>query len=336
MKWTKGSLLGLILLAVTSVFAMEDGPTLAAIKARGHLKCGTFGSIPGFSLPDSRGVMRGIEADACRAVAAAVLGDPGKVKFVLLTAQQRLPALQAGEVDILQANLTWTFSREARAGLSFASIYYYDGQTFIVKKELGVSRATELDGASICFTQGSSTELTVQQYFAKNKLSYTPVVFADVAKARKAFLADRCDTMAGDGSSLAGFKASRGAAGVELVILPDRISKEPYGGAVRKGDSQWFDIVRWTHFALINAEALGITSKNIDAFKNHTDANVRRFLGDEGTFGESLGLSSKWAYRAIKTVGNFAEIWDRNIVNVERGMNRIWTEGGLQYSPPFR
>ena len=336
MRWIKGSLLGLILTAVTPAFAIEDGPTLAAVKARGYLKCGTFGSIPGFSLPDSKGVMRGIEADACRAVAAAVLGDSEKVKWILLTSQQRLPALQAGEVDILQANLSWTFSREIRAGLAFASIYYYDGQTFIVKKKLGVGSATELDGASICFTQGSSTELTVQQYFAKTELSYTPVVFADVAKARKAFLADRCDTMAGDSSSLAGFKASQGAAGGELMILPERISKEPLGGAVRKGDSQWFDIVRWTHFALVNAEALGITRENIDTFKNHPNANVRRLLGEESTFGESLGLSPKWAYMAIKAVGNLGEIWDRNTANVERGMNRIWTEGGLQYSPPFR
>lgn len=316
--------------------AADPGPTLTAVKERGKLNCGVFGVIPGFSLPDSQGVMRGIDADACRAVAAAVLGDPEAVNWVILTAQQRLPALQSGEVDLVYANLTWTFSREIESGLAYASIHYYDGQTFMVKKALNINSVKELDGVSVCLTQGSTIEQSVQEYFAKNDMTFTPVVFADVSETRKAFAADRCDATAGDGSSLAGFKGSLGAAADDYVILPERISNEPLGGAVRKGDGQWFDIVRWTHFALVNAEILGITRENVDSFKGGTDSNIRRFLGEEGTLGAALGLSPDWAYNVVKGVGNFGEVWDRNVIGVDRGLNRVWTQGGLQYAPPFR
>lgn len=330
-------LAGLALSVALSLPAMaKDGPTLAAIKKRGTVNCGVFGVIPGFSLPDSRGVMRGIDADECRAIAAATLGNPDAVKWVLLTAQQRLPALQAGEVDVVYANLGWTLLREAQSGVSYASIYYYNGQAFLVKKAVGVKSAKELNGVSICLTQGSSIEQSVQEYFDRNRMSYKPVVFADVAEARKAFLADRCDSTAGDASSLAGFKAAQGTAGDKYVVLPERISNEPLGGAVRKGDGQWFDIVRWTHFALVQAEALGITSENIDSFKGSKNSDVRRFLGEEGGLGEALGVDKSWAYKVVKGVGNFGQVWGRNVVGVDRAENRIWTQGGMQYSPPFR
>lgn len=320
--------------AATSMAA--DGPTLAAIKQRGSINCGVFGVVPGFSLPDSQGVMRGIDADSCRAIAAAVLGNPEAVKWVMLTAQQRLPALQAGEVDVVFANLTWTLQREVQSGVAFTNIYYYDGQTFMVKKSSNIKTAVQLDGASICLTQGSTNELSVQEYFAKQKLKYTPVVFADVGATRKAFLADRCDTTAGDGSSLAGFRASLGANAENYLILPERLSAEPLSGAVRKGDGQWFDIVRWTHFALVNAELLGITSENIDDFRKSPDPSIKRFLGEDGNLGEALGLPRDWAANAVKAVGNFSQLWNRNVIGVDRGANRTWREGGLQYSPPFR
>lgn len=315
---------------------VKEGPTLAAVKKRGAVNCGVFGVVPGFSLPDSRGVMRGIDADECRAVAAAVLGNPDAVKWVLLTAQQRLPALQAGEVDVVFANLGWTLLREAQSGVAYASIYYYNGQTFMVKKASGVKSARELNGASICLTQGSTLEATVQEYFERARLTYKPVVFADVAETRKAFLADRCDATAGDASSLVGFKAAQGPAADRYVILSDRISNEPLGAAVRKGDGQWFDIVRWTQFALVQAEAFGITSENIESFRGSKNADVRRFLGEEGNLGEALGLDKSWALRVVKSVGNFGQLWDRSVVGVDRAENRIWTQGGLHFSPPFR
>lgn len=338
MKLARALLLGaaLIGMSIPEAGAAEAGATLSAVKQRGKVNCGVFGVIPGFSLPDSRGVMRGIDADACRAIAAAVFGDPEAVNWVMLTAQQRLPALQSGEVDVVYANLTWTFSREIESGLAYASIHYYDGQTFLVKKAINVNSMKELDGVSVCLTQGSTIEQSVQEYFAKNNMQFTPVVFADVSETRKAFLADRCDATAGDGSSLAGFKASLGTDSANYVILPERISNEPLGGAVRKGDGQWFDIVRWSHFALVNAEILGITKDNVDTFKGGGDSNIRRFLGEEGTLGAALGLSPDWAYAIIKGVGNFGEVWDRNVIGVERGLNRVWTQGGLQYAPPFR
>lgn len=336
LKYTLLSVLALSGLVGSPAKAVDLGPTLSAVKERGAVRCGVFGVIPGFSLPDSEGVMRGLDADACRAVASAVLGDPEAVNWVLLTAQQRLPALQSGEVDVVYANLTWTFSREVETGLAYASIHYYDGQTFLVKKSLGVNDITGLDGATICLTQGSTIEQNTQEYFAKNDMSFTPVVYADVSETRKAFVANRCDATAGDGSSLAGFKASLGSASDDYLVLPERISNEPLGGAVRKGDGQWFDIVRWTHFALVTAEISGITSENIDSFKGGTSSANRRFLGEEGSLGAALGLEPEWAYNVIKSVGNFGEIWDRNVIGVERGLNQVWTEGGLHYAPPFR
>lgn len=334
--WTKAWVGFAIGAAAALSVQAKDGPTLAAIKQRGAVNCGVFGVIPGFSLPDSKGVMRGFDADACRAVAAATLGNPEAVKWVMLTSQQRLPALQAGEVDVIYANLGWTLSREVQSGIAYASAYFYDGEAFLVKKSLNVKSAKGLNGVSVCLTQGSSLEQSVQEYFQQNKMTYKPVVFADVAEARKAFMADRCDSTAGDASSLAGFKAGQGAAGDRLEILPERMTSSALGGAVRKGDSQWFDIVRWTHFALVQAEAFGMTSENIDTFKTTKDRDQRRFLGEEGTLGEALGLNKDWAYKVVKSVGNYGQVWDRNVVGLARGQNRIWLQGGMQFSPQFR
>lgn len=314
----------------------QPSKTLEAVKSRGELLCGVIGASPGFSLPDSQGVMRGIDADLCRAVAAAVLGDPAKVKWVPLSAQQRFPALQSGEADVLFANVTWTMTRESQLGAMFPSLYYYDGQALMVKKTLGVKSALNLDGATICILTGGTSEQTIQEYFAANKMKYTAVLFSDGEENRKAFLADRCDVYTSDASSLAGFKTSQGPAGDELVILPERMTAEPLGSVVRKGDERWFDIVRWTHFALVAAEIKGISSENIDSFANTDDPNVRRLLGSESELGATLGLDNKWAYNVVKTMGNFGQIWDRNVVGVDRGMNEVWTKGGLQYAPPFR
>jgi len=310
--------------------------TLDAIKARGELQCGVIGTSPGFSLPDSQGVMRGIDADQCRAIAAAVLGEAAKVKWIMLAPQQRFTGLQSGEVDVLFANVTWTLTRESQLGMEFPSIYYYDGQGFIVKKSANVSSIKGLNGASICMLTGGTSELTVQETFSAQGLTYTPVILGEGEEARKAFLADRCDAYTSDASALAGFKASQGAKSGDLVILPERMTAEPLGAAVRKGDERWFDIVRWTHFALVTAELNGITSDNIDTFKNSKDPRIRRFLGDEGELGATLGLDPKWAYNIVKAVGNFGQMWDRNVIGVDRGLNNVWTKGGLQYAPPFR
>ena len=314
----------------------QPSKTLEAVKSRGALLCGVIGSSPGFSLPDSQGIMRGIDADMCRAVAAAALGDASKVKWVMLSVQQRFPALQSGEVDVLFANLTWTLTRESQLGAVFTSIYYYDGQGFMVKKSLGVDSALKLNSATICILTGGTSELAVQEYFAANGMTYTPVIFSDGEETRKAFLANRCDAYTIDASALAGFKAAQGEAGKDLVILPERMTAEPLGAAVRKGDERWFDIVRWTHFALVTAEISGITSENIDSFAKSKDPRIRRFLGEEGGLGATLGLDDRWAYNIVKAVGNFGQIWGRNIVGVDRGLNNVWTKGGLQYAPPFR
>lgn len=317
--------------------APAASPTLAAVKARGVLACGVIGSSAGFSLPDSQGVMRGIDADACRAVAAAVFGDASKVKWVSLTAQQRLTALQTGEVDVVFGNLTWTMSRETRSGVQFAAIHYYDGAGFIVPKQLGITTATKLKGASVCMLSGPA-EVTSQEYFAKVKVNYKPVTFADGEELRKAFLARRCDVYMSDASSLANFKASLGAGGDKYLLLPEVISKEPLGGAVRKGDDRWLDIVRYAHYAMVTAEEMGITAANIKTFGDSKDPAVRRFMGLEGDLGASMGLDNRWAVNIVSAVGNYGEMWERSFAatGLPRGLNRLWSAGGLQYAPPMR
>jgi general L-amino acid transport system substrate-binding protein len=332
---------GLLLSAGIGQAANAQGSgsaTLDAVKARGQMLCGIAGAVPGFSLPDSQGVMRGLDADTCRAVTAAALGDAAKVKFVPTTTQNRFTALQSGEVDMLSRSTTWTLGREGNLGLMFAWVNYYDGTGFLVKKASGVKSASEMDGATICVQPGTSTELAINDYFRLHNMKFTPILIQDLAEIQGAFLSGRCDAYSTDASALATFRFSQGPKADDLVLLPDIISKEPLGLMVRKGDDKWFDVARWTMIAMITAEEKGITQANIDSFMDSKDPDIRRLLGLEGDMGKALGLDNKFAYHVIKAVGNFGEMWDRNItpMGVPRGINNIWTKGGLQYSPPMR
>jgi general L-amino acid transport system substrate-binding protein len=333
------ALVALACVAVGTARAQGSGSTtLDATIARGQLLCGVAGTTPGFSLPDSQGVMQGLDADGCRVVAAAVLGDANKVKFVPTTTQNRFTALQSGEIDLLVRGTTWTLGREGNLGLMFAWVTYYDGTGFLVKKTAGVKSAKELDGATVCVTPGSTTELAVADFFRLNNLKFTPILIQDITEIRGAFLSGRCDAYSTDASALATFRFSQGPKADDLILLPDIISKEPLGAVVRKGDDKWFDVVRWAFVAQITAEEKGITSKNLDTFKDSKDPDIRRLLGLEGDMGKALGLDNKFAYNLIKQVGNAGEAWDRSItpMGVPRGINNIWTKGGLQYPPPIR
>ncbi len=316
----------------------SGSPTLDAVKSRGQLACGVSGDVPGFSLPDSQGVMRGLDADGCRAIAAAVLGDANKVKYVPLTTQNRFTALQSGGVDVLIRETTWTLGREASLGLEFTGINFYDGTGFLVKKSAGVTSAKQLDGATICVQPGTSTELAIADYFRANNMKFTPIEIADLQQIQQAFLSGRCDVYSTDSSALATFRYTRGPQAGDFVLLPELISKEPLGPSVRKGDDKWFDIVRWIGFAQLDAEDHGVTSKNVDDMLKSDIPDIRRLLGVDGDLGKELGLDNKWAYNAIKQVGNFAEIWDRDMtpMGVPRGVNKLWKDGGLMYSPPLR
>ena len=312
--------------------------TLDAVRSRGVLACGVSGTNPGFAFPDSRGEMRGSEADFCRAVAAATLGDASKVKWVILTSTTRFTALQSGEIDVLVRTATWTLGREANLGLLFTGITFYDGTGFMVKAETGVKSATELNGATICVLPGTSTELAVADYFRQHAMTFKPILIENVNELRAAFMAGRCDAYSTDTSALAATRYNEGPNASKLVLLPEVISKEPLGPAVRKGDDKWFDIVRWTHFAMLAAEEEGVTSATVDADLNSAKPDVRRLLGVEGDLGNALGLDNRWAYDIIKQVGNYGEVWDRTIapLGVPRSLNQLWNKGGLQYPPPLR
>jgi general L-amino acid transport system substrate-binding protein len=310
--------------------------TLDAVRARGQVICGVGGSIPGFSLPDSQGVMRGLDADSCRVVAAAALGDASKVKFVPLTTQNRFTALQSGEIDLLIRTTTWTLGREANLGGMFTGINFYDGTGFLVKKASGVKSVSAMDGATICVQPGTSTELAIQDWFRVHNMKFTPVLIDSLTEVESTFLSGRCDAMSSDSSQLATFRGSQPNRD-DLLVLPELISKEPLAAMVRKGDDKWFDLVRWGQFAQLNAEEEGITSKNVDDMMKSTNPDIRRLLGLEGDMGKALGVDNKWAYNIIKQVGNFAEMWDRNMtpLGVQRGLNALWNKGGLQYAPPI-
>jgi general L-amino acid transport system substrate-binding protein len=324
---------------VTPASAEGSGSaTLDAVRGRGELRCGVSGQTPGFSLPDSQGVMRGLDADTCRAVASAVLGSAEKVKFIPTTTQNRFTALQSGEVDMLSRSTTWTLGREGNLGLLFAWVNYYDGTGFLVKKSSEVKSATELNGATICVQPGTSTELAIADYFRVHNMKFTPILIEQLPEIHGAFLSGRCDAYSTDASALATFRFSQGPKKDDFILLPEIISKEPLGIMVRKGDDKWFDAARWTMIAMLTAEEKGITSQNVDSFMNSTDPDIRRLLGLEGDMGKALGLDNKWAYNVIKQVGNFGEMWDRDItpMGVPRGINNLWTKGGLQYAPPIR
>ncbi len=345
MRWNGAGALALMAgLAVSLGFAQpataqgSGSATLDAAKTRAQILCGISGQVPGFSLPDSQGVMRGLDADTCRAIAAAAVGDATKVKFVPTTTQNRFTALQSGEVDLLSRTTTWTLSREGNLGLLFAWVNYYDGTGFLVKKSSGVDSAKKMDGATICVQPGTSTELAIADFYRVNKMKFTPILIQDLPELQGAFLSGRCDAYSTDASALATFRFSQGPKAADLVLLPEIISKEPLGVMVRKGDDKWFDIVRWTFIALITAEEKGVTAANVDSMLTSTDPDIRRLLGVDGDLGKALGLDNKWAYNVIKQVGNFGEMWDRNItpMGVPRSINNLWTKGGLQYAPPMR
>jgi general L-amino acid transport system substrate-binding protein len=328
------------LAAALALPSLASAQTLKTVKDRGTLNCGANGTLGGFGLPDAQGNWTGLDVDFCRAVAAAVLGDSKKVKFVALTAGNRFTALQSGEVDVLARNTTWTSSRDTSLGLNFTGVNYYDGQGFMVRKSLKVNSALELSDASVCVQQGTTTELNLADYFRANKMKLKSVTFATSSEAVKAYDGGRCDAYTTDASALYSERL-RTANAEEHMVLPEIISKEPLGPAVRHGDDQWFDVVKWVHFAMINAEELDITSKNVTEQMNSVNPDIKRLLGTEGNFGEQLGLSKDWAVNIIKQVGNYGEIFDKNVgegspLKIARGLNRLWNKGGIQYAPPVR
>jgi len=314
--------------------------TLDDVKAKGYLDCGINTGLIGFAAPDDKGEWMGFDVDMCRAVAVAIFGDATKVKFTPTTGKSRFPTLASGEIDVLSRNTTWTFSRDVQLGFEFVGVNYYDGQGFMVRKDLNVKSAKELSGASICIQTGTTTELNLSDYFKTHGMTFEPIAIETNAEARPAYEKGRCDVYTTDASGLAATRAQMDDPSAH-VILPEIISKEPLGPLVRHGDHQWGDVVRWTLNAMIIAEELGITSANVDEMKNSTNPEVQRLVGVSGEYGEMLGLSKDWAYNVIKAVGNYGESFDRNIgpstaIGLERGLNALWSNGGILYAPPFR
>jgi general L-amino acid transport system substrate-binding protein len=319
----------------------QAGKDLDAIKARGQILCGVSTGLAGFSLADSKGEWTGLDVDVCKAVAAALLGDSKKVKFVPLSAQQRFTALQAGEVDLLSRNTTITMTRDTSLGLDFTGVTYYDGQGFMVPKKLGVKSAKELKGATVCVQPGTTTELNLSDYFRANKMDFKPVVIERLEEVEQAYFSGRCDVYTADASALAATRATRAQNPDDHLILPEIISKEPLGPAVRHGDNQWADIVRWTFNAQLEAEEKGITSKNIDEMLKSADPAIKRLLGVTPGMGKALGVDEDWVVKIIRQVGNYGEMFERNVgkntpLKLERGLNALWTQGGLQYAAPIR
>ncbi|MAY63150.1 MAG: amino acid ABC transporter substrate-bindnig protein [Rhizobiales bacterium] len=314
--------------------------TLDDVKGKGFVQCGVSTGLAGFSAPDDAGDWKGIDVDLCRGVAAAVFKDASAVKYSPLSAKERFTALQSGEIDVLSRNTTWTMSRDTELGLNFAGVNYYDGQGFMVRKSLGVNSALQLSGASVCVQTGTTTELNLTDYFKANNMTYNPVVFEKLEEVNAAYDSNRCDVYTTDQSGLYAIRLGLSAPD-EHVVLPEVISKEPLGPVVRQGDDQWFSIVKWVHFAMINAEELGVTSENVDEMLESENPNIMRLLGKEGTFGEAIGLENDWAYQVIKLVGNYGEVFEANVgestpLGISRGLNALWTNGGLQYAPPVR
>jgi general L-amino acid transport system substrate-binding protein len=337
----KGLVIGVTAaLATTGALAQTKASTLDAVKARGVLNCGSGTGLAGFGIPDAQGNWTGLDVDMCRAIASALFNDPTKVKFVSLSAKDRFTALQAGEIDVLSRNTTWTSSRDTALGLNFAGVNYYDGQGFIVRKGAKIASALELNGASVCVQQGTTTELNLADYFRANKLQLKAVTFATNDETVKAYEGGRCDAFTTDASGLYSERL-RMAKADDHMVLPEIISKEPLGPSVRHGDDQWLDIVKWTHYAMVTAEELGVTKANVDEMLKSTNPDIKRLLGTEGKHGEALGLTNDWAYRIIKNIGNYGETFEKNVgagslLKISRGLNNLWTKGGLQYAPPIR
>ena len=321
-------------------FSPAEAQTLKNIKNRGSLICGANGELAGFGLPDAQGKWAGLDVDVCRAIAAAIFNDASKVKFVPLSAKDRFTALQSGEVDVLSRNTTWTSSRDSAQGMMFAGVDYYDGQGFIVRKTLNIKSALELSGATVCVGQGTTTELNLADYFRAHNMQLKSVGFATADETLKAYEAGRCDAYTTDASGLYGYRL-KFANPDDHIVLPEVISKEPLGPSVRQGDDQWFTVVKWVLFVLLDAEELNLSSKNVDQMLTSTDPNVKRLVGTEGSYGEQIGLTKDWVVRIVKQVGNYGEIFDRNVgsgspLKIDRGLNNLWSKGGIQYAPPVR
>ncbi|SDC42347.1 amino acid ABC transporter substrate-binding protein [Belnapia rosea] len=320
--------------------AAEAGQTLDGVKSRGMLNCGVNVGVAGFSLPDSQGVWRGMDADLCRGVAAAVLGDPNKVRFVPLTAVQRFTALQSGEIDVLIRQTTLTMSRDTSLGLRMVAVNLYDGHGFMVRKDAGVTEPKGMDGMTICLSPGTTNELVTTDWFRANNLRFTPLLQERMQDNATALQAGRCDAIGTDATQLAALR-SQFTTPANFVILPERFSKEPYGPVVRRDDQEWFDVVRWTLSAIIQAEELGVSSANLEAMKGSPNPEIRRLLGVDPVLGNALKLDPAWAHNTIKAIGNYGELFERHLgpktpIGLERGLNRLWTEGGLMYSWPMR
>jgi general L-amino acid transport system substrate-binding protein len=336
-----GAAAATLLAAATTAHAGKD---LDAVRARGQLICGVGTGTAGFMLADSQGKWVGLDVDVCRAVAAAIFGDATKVKYTPLTSQQRFTALQSGEVDMLSNNTTITLTRDTALGLDFTAVTYYDGQAFMVNKKLGVKSAKELNGATVCVAPGTTTELNLADYFRANKMSFKPVVIEKVDEIRAAFFSGRCDVYTTDSSALYATRAANvppPAKAEDFIILPEIISKEPLAPVVRHGDNQFADIVRWTQYAMVEAEEYGISTKNVDEMLKSENPVIKRILGVTPGMGKALGVDEKWVYNIVKQVGNYGESFERNvgsgsILKIDRGLNNLWTKGGLQYAPPIR
>jgi general L-amino acid transport system substrate-binding protein len=338
MKRVLGTCVAAVLVGASVTAA--DAALLDQVKQKGFVQCGVTQGLPGFSSPDDKGNWTGLDVDYCRALAAAIFDDPTKVRYTPLTAKDRFTALQSGEIDVLSRNTTWTLSRDTSLGLNFAGIIYFDGQGFMIRKDKKVTSALELSGASICTQTGTTTELNVADFFRARNMKYEVVSFTTADETIKAYDAGRCDVFTSDVSQLYSMRLKLAKTG-DHIVLPEIISKEPLGPLVRHGDDQWFDIAKWVLFALINAEELNVTQKNLDEQTKSANPELKRLLGTEGNFGEQLGLTRDWVVRIIKHVGNYGEIFERNVgtsspLGIERGLNRLWTKGGLQYAPPVR
>ena len=341
MKWVNAVFVAVFAASLGFAVPAQAGPTLEKVKQAGGLTCGVPTGIPGFAQPDNQGKYAGFDVDICRAISAALFGEPDKVKYVPLTAQQRFTALQSGEVDILSNNTTWTLSRDTQLGFNFGPVVFYDGQGFMVPKKLNVKTAKELNGATICVQPGTTTELNLADYFRGNKMEFKPVVIEKLDEIYAAFFSGRCDVMTGDGSALAAQRIGRASNPEDYVVLAERISKEPLAPVVRHGDEEWHDIVDWVVYAMIEAEEKGITQKNVDEMAKSEAPDIKRMLGGTPGMGKALGLDEKWAFNAIKLVGNYGEIFDKHLglgspLKLERGYNNLWTKGGLIYAMPIR
>jgi general L-amino acid transport system substrate-binding protein len=329
-------------LALAAAFSTEaaTAQTLKTVKDRGMLSCGVSQGLPGFSSPDDKGNWTGLDVDVCRAIAAAIFNDGTKVKFVPLSAKDRFTALQSGEIDVLSRNTTWTLSRDTSLGANFTGVTYYDGQGFLVKKSLKVNSALELNSASVCVQTGTTTEQNLADYFKGNNMKYEVIAFSTADETVKAYESGRCDVFTSDVSQLYAerLKLSNPA---DHAVLPEVISKEPLGPMVRHGDDQWFDIVKWTLFAMVDAEELAVTQKNVDEMAKSDKPELKRAFGTDGNLGEQLGLTKDWVSRIVKAVGNYGESFDRNVgagskLGIARGLNQLWNKGGIQYAPPIR